>query len=58
MIKIGLKTSCKDQKHVIKIMSTANLFIAITKNVTDEFLRYFSPNYIKIVLSIHQDIID
>lgn len=58
MIKIGAKTSCKDKKVVIKIMSTENLFIAITKNVTDEFLRYFSPDNIKIVLSIHQDIID
>lgn len=57
MIKVGANTSCKDQKDVIKIMSTVNLFMAITKNVTDKLLQYFSPKYIKTVLSIHQDII-
>lgn len=41
MIKLGAKTSSMDQEDVIKIMSTASLFIADTRNFTDEFLSVF-----------------
>lgn len=58
MIKFGAKMSSMDQEDVIKIMSTATLFIADTRNFTNEFYRYFSPKFTKNVLSNLTNIID